>query len=85
MTPLPSMAPYNDAIIENSRDSRHNLRVCRDWGMTRCRSTSPKGVLKPGENSKAKLGWEDTDGYDAGGGWVQQHGCFQCVVSVLVP
>jgi hypothetical protein len=85
MTSLPTSGSLRDAIIENSRDSKHSLRVCRDWGARSCQGASPTGKLKPGENTKTKFDWDDTDGYNAGNGWVQQHGCFSCVVSVVVP
>lgn len=41
----------------------HYLLVCRDWGATACSSSSPRGWLYRGENSKQKFGWPDTDGY----------------------
>jgi hypothetical protein len=85
MSSLPSSGSLHDAIIENSPQSKHTLRVCRSWGVSSCQGSSPTGKLKPGENSKTKFNWDDTDGYDSGKGWVQQHGCFSCVVSVVVP
>lgn len=82
MVPVRDLPPYNDAVIKNSADSARTIRVCRDWGTTSCRAGSPTGRLKPGENSGTKFTWQDTDGFNDGSGWVQQHGCFGCTVTV---
>jgi hypothetical protein len=82
MVPLPDLSPYSDAVIKNSADSTHKLRVCQSWSERTCAKSSPRGDLKPGEDSATKFGWKDTDGFDQGDGWVKQHGCFRCVVTV---
>jgi hypothetical protein len=77
-----SLAPVNEAVIENSTTSNRRIRICREWGNTSCRRSSRRGYLEPGENSAAKFRWADTDGFHDGKGWVKLDGCFGCVVVV---
>lgn len=67
VTVLPAAAaPINAGNIKNASSSEGNLGVCRDWSGTSadpgCKSGTPRGSLSPGQNSKTKYGWADTDG-----------------------
>ena len=79
---MPELEPYNAAIIKNSSKSTQSIRVCRDWSTKSCNTSSAVGYLAPGEDSRTKFTWFDTDGFDLGDGWVKEHGCFGCVVTV---
>jgi len=58
----------HDAVIKNQKFSYTNLGICKDAiSETKCGSTH--GWLSPGQNSKSKYGWADTDGIFCGKGW----------------
>jgi hypothetical protein len=77
-----SLAPVNEAVIENSATSTRRIRICRQWGNTSCRGSSRRGYLEPGENSAVKFKWADVDGFQNDDGWVKVAGCFGCTVVV---
>jgi len=84
MVPMPQLPAYNHADVKNSHGSTRSIGVCRDWSTSSCRDDSPRGTLAPGESSRAKYGWPDTDGYRVQKGWVKQSGCFSCTVTLTV-
>lgn len=60
----PASAALNDAHIKNNSSSDRTMTICRDWGTTSCKSTSYKGYLSPGQNSKTKYpSIKDWDGF----------------------
>lgn len=57
----------HDAVIKNSKASYYNLGICHNAASeTKC--ASGFGWLSPGQNSKSKYGWADTDGIFCGAG-----------------
>jgi hypothetical protein len=85
----PAHAAAGDGVIKNNTSSDGNMTICKDWGVSSCSSSSPRGTLAPGQNSKSKYGWADTDGYWIPSGWsdnygrrgplwVKVAGCFGC-------
>jgi hypothetical protein len=78
-TPSVSAAPAtaaaaNDAIIKNQATSATNLGVCHSLSSeTTCSSTAwPPPTLAPGQNTRDKFGWADTDAIWCGQGYTCQ-------------
>lgn len=56
-------ASANSGVIRSNSGSDQRLLACKDWGASGiCGKTSPTGLLSPGENTKTKFGWSDSDG-----------------------
>lgn len=60
-------AGLNDLVIHNI--SSRYIYICRDWNFppgqntaTSCPASTSTGYLRPGEDSRTKYGWSDTDG-----------------------
>lgn len=84
-------AAASDAVLKNASGSDRTISICKDWSGTKsdpdCKSGSARGTLAPGQNSKSKYGWKDTDGYyvpsgcrdnygNRGGKWVKLSGFY---------
>ena len=52
----------NDAVIKSNSASGRTMTICHNWTTTGSHCASGVGSLSPGQNSKTKYGWKDTDG-----------------------
>lgn len=69
MPNMPTAEAADSGGILVNYTSNQGISVCKDWGNTSCASASPRCWLNPGEDSKSKCGWSDTDGYYLSTGW----------------
>lgn len=85
---------HNAVIRHSPYSDRSTVYICKNWGESTCKSTSPKRDLYRGDNTKTAFGWADADGfylpsgYDASvtyhigrftsTGWHKVSGCGGC-------
>ncbi|KUL30749.1 hypothetical protein ADL15_24185 [Actinoplanes awajinensis subsp. mycoplanecinus] len=62
--PRSALAP-GDANIVNSRSSiaGGSFNACKDFNTTTCILSNGIGTLNPGESTKGRYGWPDSDGF----------------------
>lgn len=60
VAPQGASAALNDLVVVNG--GTVSFTICKSAASTTsCVTTSPRGTLLPGQNSKTKFGWADTD------------------------